>query len=175
MSREFVRIFANDDFVVDYDKYNSQYRVSYFEDNHFKEECYFDAYGENEANKDFEKELRKKIAYNVEDKMEYMHCCLNEMDTYLHIIAPDEYPLIREPHCNIDCYHIGCRSYRNGENDKEKVKPIKKFTKPPIREDAWWCGYCPRCGQMIEYNYKDLDRNNRKQYCWNCGQLVEFK
>ena len=44
MIREFIRIFENDDFTVDYDKYNNQYRVSYFEDYHFKEECYFDAY-----------------------------------------------------------------------------------------------------------------------------------
>ena len=56
MIREFVRIFENDDFVVDYDKYNNQYRVSYFEDNHFKEECYFDAYGEKEITHSFKGE-----------------------------------------------------------------------------------------------------------------------
>lgn len=44
MTRQFIRILENDDFVVDYDKWNNQYRVSYFEDYHFKEECYFDAY-----------------------------------------------------------------------------------------------------------------------------------
>ena len=41
---EFIRILENDNFIVDYDKWNHQYRVSYFEDYHFKEECYFDAY-----------------------------------------------------------------------------------------------------------------------------------
>lgn len=104
-----------------------------------------------------------------------MHCCPNERDTYLHIIAPDEYPLIHNVHCNSDCYNKECRSYHNGENDKEKAKAIKKFTEPPIRYDALWCGRCPRCGQLIGYNYANQDKDNRKQYCWNCGQLVDFK
>ena len=41
-----IKIFENDDFVVDYDKENKRYRVSYFEDYHFKEECWFDEYTE---------------------------------------------------------------------------------------------------------------------------------
>ena len=41
-----IKIFENDDFVVDYDKENKRYRVSYFEDYHFKEECWFDEYEE---------------------------------------------------------------------------------------------------------------------------------
>ena len=45
--RNFIRIFENENFIVDYDKNNNQYRVSYFENNHFLEECYFTAYEEN--------------------------------------------------------------------------------------------------------------------------------
>lgn len=45
---KFVRILETDDWVVDYDKENKRYRVSYFEDNHFKEELYFNAYTEKE-------------------------------------------------------------------------------------------------------------------------------
>lgn len=41
-----IKIFENDDFVVDYDTDTGRYRVSYFEDHHFKEECWFDEYEE---------------------------------------------------------------------------------------------------------------------------------
>ena len=46
VTRKFVKVFENDSFIIDYDKWNRQYRVSYFEDCHFKEECYFDEYEE---------------------------------------------------------------------------------------------------------------------------------
>ena len=41
-----IKIFENDAFVVDYDKENKRYRVSYFEDCHYKEECWFNEYEE---------------------------------------------------------------------------------------------------------------------------------
>lgn len=41
-----IRIFENADFTIDYDKENKRYRVSYFEDCHYKDECWFDAYEE---------------------------------------------------------------------------------------------------------------------------------
>lgn len=47
-----IRILENDDWVVDYDKENRKYRVSYFEDFHFKDEIWFDAYEEKECNTD---------------------------------------------------------------------------------------------------------------------------
>ena len=40
---------------------------------------------------------------------------------------------------------------------------------------SWWAGYCPRCNQLIRYNFEDENRNNREQYCWKCGQLCDFK
>lgn len=40
-----IKVFENDNFIIDYDKDNKKYRVSYFEDHHFKEECWFDEYG----------------------------------------------------------------------------------------------------------------------------------
>lgn len=59
---------------------------------------------------------------------------------------------------------------------KDISQPIKKFEKfLKISDDAWWCGYCPRCGIILSYNNADEDRDNRKQYCYKCGQLVEFK
>jgi hypothetical protein len=42
-----VRILDADNFVVDYDKERGMYRVSCFEDNHFKDECWFHEYYEH--------------------------------------------------------------------------------------------------------------------------------
>lgn len=57
-----------------------------------------------------QKEDRKRIAENVENKMCYMSCCPNERDIYLHIIAPDDYPLLKKSHCDIDCPFTDCVS-----------------------------------------------------------------
>lgn len=43
-----IRICYSDDWFVDYDRERGMYRVSYFEDNHFVDECWFDAYEEKE-------------------------------------------------------------------------------------------------------------------------------
>ena len=40
----YIRILDIDDWVVEYDIENNQYRVSYFQDNHFVDEVLFDAY-----------------------------------------------------------------------------------------------------------------------------------
>ena len=44
-----IRISECDDWFVDYDKERGMYRVSYFQDNHFLDECWFDAYEEKEV------------------------------------------------------------------------------------------------------------------------------
>lgn len=43
-----IRISESDDFIVDYDKDRGMYRVSVFEDYHFQDEYWFDAYEEKE-------------------------------------------------------------------------------------------------------------------------------
>ena len=43
-----IKICISDDFEVDYDKERGMYRVSVFEDNHFCDEYWFDAYEEKE-------------------------------------------------------------------------------------------------------------------------------
>ena len=43
VNREFIRIFENDNFIVEYDKLNKQYIVNVFEDGHWIDECWFDA------------------------------------------------------------------------------------------------------------------------------------
>lgn len=47
--KDVVRISISDDWIIDYDKSRGMYRVSYFEDNHFVDECWFDAYEEKET------------------------------------------------------------------------------------------------------------------------------
>ena len=42
--KQTVRIFENDNFIVDYDDKKKKYRVSTFENNHYCDECEFDAY-----------------------------------------------------------------------------------------------------------------------------------
>lgn len=47
-----IRISTSDNFIVDYDKDRGMYRVSVFEDGHFQDEYWFDAYEEKEVSKD---------------------------------------------------------------------------------------------------------------------------
>ena len=42
----YIRILDTDDWVVEYDAENNQYRVSYFQDYHFVDDVLFDAYRE---------------------------------------------------------------------------------------------------------------------------------
>ncbi len=44
-----IRISESDDWIVDYDRERGMYRVSYFEDYHFKDEYWFDCYEEKEV------------------------------------------------------------------------------------------------------------------------------
>lgn len=44
----YIRILENDDWIVEYNIENNQYRVSYFQDNHFVDEVLFDAYNEEQ-------------------------------------------------------------------------------------------------------------------------------
>jgi hypothetical protein len=46
--KDMIRICDSDNFMVDYDKSRGMYRVSYFVDNHFKDEFWFDAYEDKE-------------------------------------------------------------------------------------------------------------------------------
>lgn len=44
-----IRISESNDWFVDYDRERGMYRVSYFQDNHFVDEHWFDAYEEKEV------------------------------------------------------------------------------------------------------------------------------
>lgn len=43
-----IRIFENDNFIVDYDEEKKKYRVSTFEDYHYCDECEFEEYKRND-------------------------------------------------------------------------------------------------------------------------------
>ena len=54
-----MRISESKDWIVDYDKERGMYRVSYFEDNHFVDECFFDTYGDKEVDDRVEKIIKQ--------------------------------------------------------------------------------------------------------------------
>jgi hypothetical protein len=43
---KWINVIENDSFIVEYNKETNTYRVSYFEDNHFKDEICFRGYKE---------------------------------------------------------------------------------------------------------------------------------
>lgn len=60
--------------------------------------------------------------------------------------------------------------------DKDTPMPVKRFDNYyDYAKHTWWVGCCPRCGKLIEYNFQDDNRDNRKQYCFRCGQLCDFE
>lgn len=75
---KWIKIIENDSFIIEYNKETNTYRVSYFEDNHFKDEICFRGYKELEWKEeapentytleDFEKSLEdvKKVAETYE-------------------------------------------------------------------------------------------------------------
>lgn len=66
-----------------------------------------------------------------------------------------------------------------GENERLIESMDKYLTpKPVIRtadDGAWWVGYCPCCGKLVQYNYEGgYKAGERSQYCYHCGQLCDF-
>lgn len=47
---DIIRIDISDNFIVDYDKSRGMYRISVFDDGHFWDEFWFDAYEDKEVN-----------------------------------------------------------------------------------------------------------------------------
>lgn len=57
---------------------------------------------------------RRKIAKQVEEKMNYLDVCPNARDMVLWIIAPKDYEARHQIfHCNTDCTQKGCSAYKN--------------------------------------------------------------
>ena len=49
--KDFIRVCESENWVVDYDEKRSMYRISYFEDNHFKDEYWFESYKDKEVDR----------------------------------------------------------------------------------------------------------------------------
>lgn len=68
MSKRFEQICESENFVVEYNEDMNIYRVSYFEDNHFVDEIFFDGVDQHPdvvIKNSPEKVLRKKLWYNI--------------------------------------------------------------------------------------------------------------
>ena len=95
-----IRISESDDWIVDYDRERGMYRVSYFEDNHFKDEYWFDCFEERELSS----AVREEIASAVEDKMTYMCGCRNCIEKITMIIKGDVKPFESQcKNCGLEC------------------------------------------------------------------------
>lgn len=95
-----IRISESDDWIVDYDRERGMYRVSYFEDYHFKDEYWFDCFEEKELSSD----VRNRIANEVEDKMTYMCGCRNCIEKVTAIIKDDVKPFESQcKNCGLEC------------------------------------------------------------------------
>ena len=67
-----IRISENDDFVVDYDKERGMYRVSVFNDGHFWDEYWFDAYEEKELDNSFPQTIGDITYYSKAELFEWI-------------------------------------------------------------------------------------------------------
>ena len=62
----------------------------------------------------------------------------------------------------------------NEHTNRDIAFPIKR-SKAGTRINVWHGGYCPKCGELIRYNFEGKKYGSMKQYCWKCGQLVDFE
>ena len=90
-----IRISESDDWIVDYDTERGMYRVSYFEDNHFVDECWFDCYEERElsSNEDILHLYWKTFIRGAAELMEFMR------KNYRNGIFPSEMTDILKEFC----------------------------------------------------------------------------
>ena len=86
---DIVRIDISDDWIVDYDKSRGMYRVSYFEDGRFVDECWFDAYEDKEVDNRVEKIIKKLEQHKEMLKEEFWrrkYFDKRAMTTYLNLL-----------------------------------------------------------------------------------------
>lgn len=67
-----IGISENDDWIVDYDRERGMYRVSYFEDNHFKDEYWFDCYEDKELIVEFPQTIGNLTYYSKADLFDWV-------------------------------------------------------------------------------------------------------
>lgn len=67
-----IKISESDDWIVDYDRGRGMYRVSYFEDGHFKDEYWFDAYEDRELSVEFPQTIGSLTYYSKADLFDWV-------------------------------------------------------------------------------------------------------
>lgn len=67
-----IRISESNDWFVDYDRERGMYRVSYFQDNHFVDECWFDCYEEKELGVIFPQTIGDITFYSKSELFEWV-------------------------------------------------------------------------------------------------------
>ena len=67
-----IRISESNDWFVDYDRERGMYRVSYFQDNHFIDEHWFDAYEEKKLDKSFPQTIGDITYYSKAELFEWV-------------------------------------------------------------------------------------------------------
>ena len=67
-----IRISESDDWIVDYDKERGMYRVSYFENNHFVDEHWSDAYEDKELSVEFPQTIGSLTYYSKADLFDWV-------------------------------------------------------------------------------------------------------
>ena len=68
-----IRISESENFIVDYDRERGMYRVSVFNDNHFRDEYWFDCYEERELSSNEGMIYITKKEYNELLEYKYMY------------------------------------------------------------------------------------------------------
>lgn len=83
-----IRIVDSDDFVVDYDKSRGMYRVSIFEDGHFKDEVWFDAYEDKEVDDRVDKIIKKLKCNkkNFKEGFQYGKMSMESFERYINLL-----------------------------------------------------------------------------------------
>ena len=85
---QLIKIFENDDFVVDYDRDRGMYRVSVFKDNHFQDEHWFDAYEEKECKHIPMKVRKEQYFYGINT---YCPACNKPLESWFNSMSRDNY------------------------------------------------------------------------------------
>lgn len=82
-----IRISESNDWFVDYDRERGMYRVSYFQDNHFVDEHWFDAYEEKELDKSFPQTIGDITYYSKAELFEWVknQQKINQKRIYDHV------------------------------------------------------------------------------------------
>lgn len=85
-----IRISESDDWIVDYDKERGMYRVSYFEDNHFVDEHWFDCYEEKELDNRIEKIIDKleelKLRFKIKMTKQGLYFNANNLEYFINLL-----------------------------------------------------------------------------------------